>query len=70
LRILVTPGSICPGFRIAGGDGIPHRRLTSSRVPSGTFLTTGASLSGKMERYCGRLPTRSSNAPMRSRIAS
>jgi len=50
LRMFVTPGSIWPGFKNIGGDGIPHRKLTSSRLPPGAFLTTGATLSGKIAR--------------------
>ena len=46
LRMFVTPRSIAPGLRNAGGVGMPHRAPMISRSPVGLRRTMGACLSG------------------------
>jgi hypothetical protein len=52
-----------------GGPGMPHRIIVNSRPPSPVFLTTGASMSGKIDGSIGKLPVVSCIARVSARIA-
>jgi hypothetical protein len=54
----------------AGGPGMPHRAIASSRTPSGALLAIGARESGKTPGIGGRFSVRSRIARTRAMIAA
>src|SRR3984893_5253847 len=54
----------------AGGPGMPHRAIASSRTPSGALRAIGAGKSGKIPGIGGRFPVRSRIARTSAMIAA